>query len=230
MEYGKIEDFAVKENRSYLKHLPELKIENFSYEDVFAKKQKIEEEIERQREELEKQKAVFSDFNYAILAYAYGESKVVRNTKSAEEAVKRIKKSGKNPAYSVKNCSSVMYRDYSYPDSLVEKYGKDTVYAVYKYLLCNAISEDDGLLPYYICSAENTYDTKVEWFLENFDKISENSLSDGWHIPSVSEIEYVKRKRDEQAEGLRRISDDGRDEYYLGFIGEYTDFIIRTEK
>ncbi len=230
LEYGKIEDFAVKENRSYLKHLPELKIENFSYEDVFAKKQKIEEEIERQREELEKQKAVFSDFNYAILAYAYGESKVVRNTKSAEEAVKRIKKSGKNPAYSVKNCSSVMYRDYSYPDSLVEKYGKDTVYAVYKYLLCNAISEDDGLLPYYICSAENTYDTKVEWFLENFDKISENSLSDGWHIPSVSEIEYVKRKRDEQAEGLRRISDDGRDEYYLGFIGEYTDFIIRTEK
>ena len=56
LEYGKIEDFAVKENRSYLKHLPELKIENFSYEDVFAKKQKIEEEIERQREELEKQR------------------------------------------------------------------------------------------------------------------------------------------------------------------------------
>ena len=215
LEYGKIENFATKGNRSYLKNLPELKIENFSYnkenEDIFAKMQEIEKEIKA--------------FDYEVVGYANIE---INNRNLYEDAVKRIKKSGKNPAYSVTNCFYITYRDF--PDILVEKYGEDKVYAVYKYLLCNAISEADGIQPYYICSAENTYDTKVEWFLKNFDKISENSLSDGWHIPSVSEIEYVKRKRYEQSMGLRHIS-DGRDEYYLGFIGDLgRDFIIRTEK
>lgn len=240
LEYGKIENFATKGNRSYLKNLPELKIENFSYnkdEDIFAKIHEVEKEIERQKKELEEQKATFKAFDYKVVGYANIE---INNRNSYENAVKKIKKSGKNPAYSVSNCASVSYFNYNdsfwfdgrsyYLTTFFEKYGKDTVYAVYKYLLCNAISEADGLQPYYICSAENTYDTKGEWFLENFDKISENSLSDGWHIPSVSEIEYVRKKRHEQSMGLRRIS-DGRNEYYLGFIGDLgRDFIIRAEK
>ncbi len=224
LEYGKIENFATKGNRSYLKNLPELKIENFSYENIFAKKQEIEKEIERQKEELEEQRMAFAVLDYALVIRANNE---ITGRNSSEHAVKRMKKSGKNPAYSVTNCSSITYYG-DFSDILVEKYGEDKVYSVYKYLLCNEISEADGLQPYYVCSAENTYDKKVEWFLENFDKISENSLSDGWHIPSVSEIEYVKRKREEQSMGLKHLS--GRDEYYLGYIGNLVDFIIRNEK
>ena len=244
LEYGKIEDFSVKGNRSYLKNLPELKIENFSYnkenEDIFEKIHEIEKEIERQKQELQEEIATFKVFDYTVAEYANRE---VDNRNLYENAVKRIKKSGKNHAYSVSNCGSVSRFDYYdsndslwfnqrsyYLSDFFEKYGKEAVCSVWKYLLCNAISEADGLQPYYICSAENTYDTKVEWFLDNFDKISENSKSAGWHIPSVSEIEYVKRKRYEQSVGFWRIS-DGRDEYYLGFIGDRgRDFIIRAEK
>lgn len=51
LEYGKIENFAVKGNRSYLKNLPELKIENFSYDNKYYEEIDLDKEIKRQDEE-----------------------------------------------------------------------------------------------------------------------------------------------------------------------------------
>lgn len=225
LEYGKIEDFAVKGNRTYLKNLPELKIENFSYEDVFEKKQKIEEELEKQRKAFMNMQSFVRDYMSPLFE-------------------RKVKKTKKTPAYFVANCKYIICGNddsdtFSYAfgyvgkyfrgyQEIVDKYGLEKINKVLNYLKCNMFSYDDGLQPYYTCSAEDNYYTEVECFLENFDEISENPLSNEWHLPSDEEVKYIDSLRSKQ---LRAVFNIDNGQYDLANINTSRDgFIIRTEK
>ena len=225
LNYGKIDNLVMSNNRSYLKNLPDLKIEHYSsrtwleekssdnspvykikklkeeYErterekNLAEEKQKLEEEqkIQKEQEEKEEIKLAFEALKQEINSHIgqFGKFPIIE-----------IKKEKKNPAYFVQSYNEIYHGfggDYS---KLTEKYGLEKVSTVFDYLLCNRKSQVENLKPCYEIDGVsiNNYNSEEELFLENFIYIVKNPLSNGWHLPSHSEIGYVQKKRDAEEE------------------------------
>lgn len=231
LNYGKIDKLVMANDRSYLKNLPDLKIEHFSYKtwlddnspykydgsvkyyDSNSNKSSVEEikKVKEEQDYIEKQQAAKEErlkrdaeetaqkekeeMQQAFEAF---DRQITSNTEILMQfPIIEIKKEKKNPQYFVQNYNKVYYGiggDYS---KLNKQYDSENLDTVLGYLSCNLKSIEENLRPYYEVEGASisNYNSEAELFLENFDKITGNSSSNGWHFPSKNEIEYVWKKR-----------------------------------
>lgn len=231
LNYGKIDNLVIANNRSYLKNLPDLKIEHFSYKtwlddnspykydgsvkyyDSNSNKSSVEEikKVKEEQDYIEKQQAAKEErlkrdaeetaqkekeaMQQAFEAF---DRQITSNTEILMKfPIIEIKKEKESPQYFVQNYNKVYYGiggDYS---KLNKQYDSENLDTVLGYLSCNLKSIEENLRPYYEVEGASisNYNSEAELFLENFDKITGNSSSNGWHFPSTEEIEYVQKKR-----------------------------------
>ena len=217
LNYGKIDDLVMANNRSYLKDLPDLKIEHYSSKTWLEEKRsdnssvykikKLKEEYERteskkklaeenqKREEEEKIQNEKEEIKQAFEAF---EQQIIRNIEVLGEfPIIGITKEKKTPAYFVQSYNEIYHGFGGNYSKLTEKYGSEKLSSVLGYISCNRKSRAENLEPYYEIDGVgiNNYNSEEELFLENFDLIITNPLSNGWHFPSSDEKEYVKKKR-----------------------------------
>ncbi len=219
LNYGKIDNLVIANNRSYLKNLPDLKIEHYIFKTWFdekishSKKTSVEEIkiLKEEKERMEKQQAAKEERQKRdaeeaaqkekeemYQAFENFDRQITSNTDVLMQfPIIEIKKEKKNPQYYVQEYNKVYYGiggDYS---KLNKKYGSENLDTVLGYLSCNLKSIEENLRPYYEVEGASisNYNSEAELFLENFDKITGNSSSNGWHFPSKNAIEYVRKKR-----------------------------------
>lgn len=181
LAYGKIPSLAIEGNRDWIKPLPELKIANYITDSW--KTQKNRESVINQVAEIQKNK---SFRNNKISKFQAEMDKDIDTIFNAQ--------SFKVSKYIVKKHDGIKGEYSDYLKELRQKSYKNIELA-YNYLICNKISEKEGLQPAYKLQNDTgkEYETELLRFVENFTAIICDTKASGYRLPSEKEQAQVHK-------------------------------------
>lgn len=200
LKYGKIDEIAQFGNRAYLDGLSEIRVNSFN---------SITWNDKDKRNNI--------DFKNISRTFSFRDNSLRRFDESFKLDIDRIK-SGKD--FTIKNYiikkTGALYGG----ETLRDFFDYNKLNDVYYYLICNKVSESEGLDPVYkILNIENNFDTEIQFFVDNYENIICDTTANGYRLPTSQEVSKI------QSSAKPGTKDD-----FTKSDAMYKTFILRNKK
>lgn len=209
LKYGKIKNYVMKGQKNNLAFLSEFEIDkkNISCQ-IWNRKIPVENVLNSVAHSIELHKREL-DEKQKIIDIRENDNKLLNEDKKAtDEVFKEILKQCSiltvtkiSPTKKINGKEIILlpnevYISNNYIYDLQEKYGNEKLETAYKMILCNEISIQNKLTPYYLINSptEKKFSDVLEFCLNHFDKIKIESKNSGFHIPESTDIEFIRQK------------------------------------
>ncbi len=189
LEYGKLDSYAISGNRSYLKNLPELKIDNYTLNSWLTQKND-ESIIPNLRQNIREYERNKKEFEESLAEHFWNRDALIH------EGLEKKGYFQMEMNCVLKSMPSIYFHE-AYWNKLSKKYGSEDARTVYYYLFCNKLSELENLEPVYKLQNQNETDKNYEsedvLFLENFENLICDTSASGWRLPTESEASALRK-------------------------------------
>lgn len=209
LKYGKIKNYVMKGQKNNLAFLSEFEIDkkNISCQ-IWNRKIPVENVLNSVAHSIELHKREL-DEKQKIIDIRENDNKLLNEDKKAtDEVFKEILKQCSiltvtkiSPTKKINGKEIILlpnkvYISNNYIYDLQEKYGNEKLETAYKMILCNEISIQKKLTPYYLINSptEKKFSDVLEFCLNHFDEIKIESKNLGFHIPESTDIEFIRQK------------------------------------